>query len=561
MSDTPANASTDASRTRLFAGICLALIPTGASFALIGNVLGQLKEEFLLTNQWVGQIAGAGVSGMALSLLVLGPLLEGFGMKKGTMAAFAGHLVGLVLMLAAAPFAGTDAGFWLLMLGSFVLAMGHGMIEVSGNPLTAALYPEDKSTKLNWFHAFFPIGIVAGSLIGFGLNTLGGPLSHWTFQLGIILIPVIIYGVMVLPQEFPKTENAEAGLPVGEMFRNTFTSPLMYLMLVLMAIPIAIELGAGRWIPEVFARVGVEGILLMTWASIIMVVLRMNAAFFINLCTPPGLLAISAVFLAAGLYCYGTADGTAAAFLGATFFGVGVSFFFPTTVGIVAERLPQTGSLGIVLTCGVGLGAAGQIGTPGVGLIGDMQIASYLSEEDREERAVAVLEGVQEEFPAYVEQAEQADNPIEEVGFLAADVQGAIGAAEGALADYREAGDEIVGNSTPQALRAVTGSGVSGDDEPLVADAAELLDGAEGYGGQRALLLISWLPLTLLVVYGAMYLNDKRKGGYQAVRLETAESDVEVPHEGSVPPEYQEELTVAHDGGDGAESDEQRPQS
>ena len=41
-------------RRRLFFGICLALIPTGASFALVSNILVPLKQQFILTNYQVG---------------------------------------------------------------------------------------------------------------------------------------------------------------------------------------------------------------------------------------------------------------------------------------------------------------------------------------------------------------------------------------------------------------------------------------------------------------------------------------------------------------------------
>jgi MFS family permease len=70
----------EAQRRRLFSGICLALIPTGASFALVSNILGQLKQEFILTNYQVGLIGGAALWGMAICLLFLGPLLETYGL-------------------------------------------------------------------------------------------------------------------------------------------------------------------------------------------------------------------------------------------------------------------------------------------------------------------------------------------------------------------------------------------------------------------------------------------------------------------------------------------------
>ena len=50
-------------RSRLFLGICLALVPTGLSFALVSNILVQLKQEFILTNYQVGLIGGAALGG------------------------------------------------------------------------------------------------------------------------------------------------------------------------------------------------------------------------------------------------------------------------------------------------------------------------------------------------------------------------------------------------------------------------------------------------------------------------------------------------------------------
>ena len=205
-------------RSRLFFGTCLALIPTGASFALVSNILVPLKQEFILTNYQVGLIGGAALWGMAISLLVMGPMLEAFGLKNGARLAFAGHLIGITLMIAAVTRVGDPSAFWMLMAGAATLAAGNGMIEVTGNPLVAALYPDEKTKRLNWFHAFFPIGIVLGGIAGWLLSTYGGRFGHWSYQLAIIYIPIIVYGLMVLPQKFPRTENAAVGIPVGEMF-------------------------------------------------------------------------------------------------------------------------------------------------------------------------------------------------------------------------------------------------------------------------------------------------------------------------------------------------------
>jgi fucose permease len=501
-------------RERLFAGICLALIPTGASFALVSNILVQLKQEFILTNYQVGLIGGAALWGMAISLIVLGPLLEGYGLKNGARLAFAAHLLGITLMIAAAARAGDPSAFWMLMSGAATLAVGNGMIEVAGNPLVAALHPDDKTTRLNWFHAFFPIGIIAGGLVGFVLANWGGALGHWTVQLGVIYLPVLIYGSMVLPQPFPRTENAAAGLPVREMFRFTLTSPLFVLLLLVMGIAISLELGPMRWIPAVLEAAGLHGILVLVWISGWMVVLRFLAKPFVKRLAPTGMLLVASVLLGTGLVLLSFVQGLWSALAVATLFAWGVAFNFPTIVGLVSERLPKTGSLGIVLTAGVGLGSAGAIGVPLMGRVAD----HYLGEALPAGATLGVLERVEAEFPRYLEEARAVADPST-LGFRARDVQEAVEQTRAALAVHRQRGS-LAGDVTANALRAVIGSRLP--DEPLVDEAVGLLQPAEARGGQVSFRYVAPAALALVLVFGTMFVLDRRRGGYRAVRLERA---------------------------------------
>ncbi|MEX1184120.1 MAG: MFS transporter [Gemmatimonadota bacterium] len=498
-------------RSRLFFGICLALIPTGMSFALVSNILVPLKQEFILTNYQVGLIGGAALWGMALSLLIMGPLLEGIGLKNAARIAFAGHLAGITLMISAVTLVGDPAAFWLLMLGAATLAAGNGMIEVSGNPLVAALYPHDKTTRLNWFHAFFPIGIVAGGIIGFLLANYGGALARWPYQLAVIYIPILIYGYMVLPQAFPKTENAAAGIPVGEMFRYTLTSPLFILLLAMMAITTSMELGPMRWIPSVLQAGGIHGILVLVWISGWMVVLRLLAGHFVERFSPSGMLLGAAILTGTGLFLLSFVQGTWSAFAAATIFAWGVAFFFPTMVGNVAERLPRTGSLGIVLTAGVGLGMAGLVGVPLMGKLADNYLAEALPAE-----TVTVLQQVDQQFPAYIERAETTTD-LSTLGYRSSEVADALAATRTALARY-EATQSVEHDETANALRAVVGTAIPG--EPLIGEANAILQPAEAQGGQRSFRYVAPAALILIAVFGALYLNDRRRGGYRAQSIQ-----------------------------------------
>jgi len=510
--------SKEVHRSRLFTGICLALIPTGASFGLVSNVLVQMKQEFILTNYQVGLIAGAALWGMAISLLVLGPLLEGFGLKNGARLAFAGHLIGLTLMISAVLRVGDPSAFWILMSGAAILAMGNGMIEVTGNPLTAALYPESKTTRLNYFHAFFPIGIIVGGLVGFVLANWGGPLGYWPFQIGVVYIPVLIYGYVLLLERFPKTENAEAGIPVAEMFRYTLTNPLFLLMLAMMAITTSLELGPMRWIPAVLQAVGMHGILVLVWISGWMVVLRLLASGFVERLSPPGMLLTAAILTGSGLFLMSFVTGLWSALAAATVFAWGVAFFFPTMVGTVSERMPKTGSLGIVLTAGVGLGMAGAVGVPLMGKLAD----GYLAEEIPPAETLALLQQVEQSFPAYIERAAQTTD-LALLGYRESEVRDAIEATRTALADHQQTGS-IQSDATANALRSIVATAIP--DEPLIAQANAILQPAEALGGQKSFRYIAPAALILIAVFGAMYVNDRRRGGYRAVRLERRQEAV-----------------------------------
>ena len=509
-------------RTKLFSGMCLTLVPSGASFALISNVVLQLKEQFILTNYQVGLIAGASIWGSTVSLLVLGSMLEAYGLKNGFRFGFFAHLSGVSVMLSAVAFAGTPADFWLLFFGAAALSIGNGMMVTAGDPLVVALYPEDKTSRLNWYHAFFPIGIMFGGLAGFAMSNWGGPLRYWPFQLALIYIPILLYGWLLLPRQFPKTENAQAGLPVREMFRYTLTKPLFMLMLVLMAIGTSIELGSMRWVPAVLQSAGIHGILVLVWISGLMMTLRMLAKHFIKRFSPSGMLVIASACLGLGLLLLSHSQGIVSALAAATVFAFGPAFFFPTMVGSVSERMPRTGSLGIVLTAGVGLGAAGAFGVPTLGNIADRNLGDALPPAE----TAALLQGVERRFPAYLALAAEAPDP-DALGFRARHVREALDATALALSAYRRAG-ALDSDATANALRAIVKSQLSAEQQ-LIARARSILLPAEAYGGKIAFRTFAPLSLILIAVFTVMYIQDKRRGGYRAVRLERTSAPVESP--------------------------------
>lgn len=522
------NQPNDINRKKIFMGICLALVPTGFSFVLVSNILFQLKSEFILTNAQVGYIGGAALWGMAVSLLTIGPFLEKIGLKKATIGAFICHLLGVTFFLFGFPFAGDPSAFWILFMGAIGFGAGNGLIEVAGNPLTAALFPNNKTTKLNHFHAFFPGSMVVGGLLGWLMVQTGtvGPIDigHWTLQIGIIYIPIFVYGAMLLPEKFPKTETAEAGIPIGEMFRYTLTHPLVWGLIFLKMITLSLEMGPSRWIPEVLEAAGVHGMLVFVWISGLMVVLRAFAGKFVEKFSPTGMLLGASVLTGIGLLMFAYIEtGLLSLMLAATVFACGVAFYFPTMVGLMSERFPKAGSLGIVLLIGVGFFAAG--GSNAImGGIAD----SYLPDALDEQETVSILEQVEEQYPEYVQQAEAASGNPEQLaalGYRAVDVQNVLHHSEEALAYYRANG-ELDGNLTGNALRAVADSDLE-QEEALIQEAFGILRPADNYGGRMSFLWVGPVAFLVAIVFLILYIRDKREGGYKAVRLEKNNNNTE----------------------------------
>ncbi len=159
----------------------------------------------------------------------------------------------------------------------------------------------------------------------------------------------------------------------------------LFILLLLLMIPLATtELGTDAWIKELMAPqmaklgqslgIGVlDGGWVLVYSASIMVVLRFFAGPIVKLLSPLGLLAAGSAFAVIGLASMSKASGLAI-LAAATVYGIGQTFFWPTTLGVVAERFPRGGALTLNGIAGVGMLGVGIIGTALLGNIQDKQI-------------------------------------------------------------------------------------------------------------------------------------------------------------------------------------------
>ena len=406
-------------RQALFWACFTAIAATAAVFAVRGQVIGDWAREFGLTETQKGELLGVGLWPFAAAIVGVSMVADRVGYGRCLTFAFVCHIASTFILLFA-------KGYWGLYAGTFLVSIGNGAAQAIADPVVASMYRHNKTTWLNILHASWPAGMVAGGIAGIALGVGGG--LDWRWRIGMLLVPMLLYGVLMLGHRFPVHERIEAGVSDREMFRETGAIGLflvlvflfgefgrllglpwyagviaalvcagafglvtrslgqpMFLFLLVLMIPLATtELGTDSWITSLMEipmkAMSLNAGWVLIYTSLIMMILRFCAAPVVKLLSPIGLLVVSCVLAVAGLLALSKASGLAI-LAAATLYGVGKTYLWPTMLGIVAERFPKGGALSLNATSAVGMMSVGVMGTVFLGLIQDRAIETQLRAE------------------------------------------------------------------------------------------------------------------------------------------------------------------------------------
>ncbi|MCX6893936.1 MAG: MFS transporter [Verrucomicrobia bacterium] len=416
--DSPGISNSD--RRALFWACFTAIAATAAVFAVRGQVIGDWAREFGLTETQKGELLGVGLWPFAASIVGVSLVADRIGYGRCMFFAFVCHVASTIMLLCA-------KGYWGLYAGTFLVSIGSGAAQAIADPVVASMYRHNKTTWLNILHASWPAGMVAGGIAGIALGVGGG--LDWRWRIGMLLVPMLLYGVLMLGHRFPVHERIEAGVSDKDMFRETgaiglflvlvflfgefgrllglpwfagvlaaavcagafgiFTRSLgqpMFLFLLVLMIPLATtELGTDSWITSLMEgpmkAMSLNAGWVLIYTSLIMMILRFSAAPVVKLLTPLGVLIASCVLASAGLLALSRATGLTI-LAAATLYGVGKTYFWPTMLGIVAERFPKGGALSLNAVSAVGMMSVGVLGTVFLGSIQDHAVESRLHAEN-----------------------------------------------------------------------------------------------------------------------------------------------------------------------------------
>ncbi len=348
-------------KTLLFNASCVALVVTALAFATRGSFVEAWASEFNLSHVEVGWIVGTAFWGFTIAMVFGGPLVDIIGMGRIISIAFFCHVAGIVLTIVA-------SGFWSLFISTLLIGVANGSVEAACNPLITSLYTDQKTRRLNRFHAWFPAGIVIGGLVVYFFNRIG--ITNWRYAMVIMLLPTFIYGYMFLNKKFPQTERVVSGFSYKDMLKACL-SPLFLFMAACMILTAGTELGTNQWIAALLANVSDNPILLLVWISGIMALARQFGGSLIHNMKSTLVLLTSSILAFIGCILMGYTSG-AMVFASAGIFALGVAFFWPSMLGFVSENIPQSGALGLAIMGGIGF-LGGAIAQPVLGAIFDAQ--------------------------------------------------------------------------------------------------------------------------------------------------------------------------------------------
>jgi hypothetical protein len=427
---------------RIFLVSVLALVMAGVSASLRSNIASDLQRVFLdpidkaHSAGMVATILGVPFGSFALTIAIGSPLLDAIGM--GLLLPLSGilFLIGTLLFIFAGKLAGSLASgssiYTVLYVAAIVTGIGWGLVETVINPLTATLYPEEKTTRLNHLHAWWPGGLIIGGLLGVSMSRMG---LNWQAKLVCSMIPAVAVVLMCVGVKFPPTERVAAGVSAKDMFRE-LAQPMFLVLFCSMFLTAAAELAPGQWVDLALSRtVHMPGILLLVYVSGIMFVARHFTGPLVRRLSSIGLLWISCLLASLGLVALSFANSPVTGVLAATVWGCGVCFMWPTMLANASERFPRGGALLMGL-----MGTAGTLSIsfalPAMGRVFDSK---------------------------------------------------AMELAGGAAAYDRLSGEE--------------------------------LDRVKGIAAQTSFEMVAILPALLLIVFGAIWLYDRSKGGFRAKRI------------------------------------------
>ena len=220
------------------------------------------------------------------------------------------------------------------MIFSFIFGLCYGSFEISCNLYASNLEKRENKSMMSSFHAFWSLGVLAGSLATSFFLELNISLFNNVLVYVVVLLPLNIFIVMKLEEDQVETKNNKTSI--------FFIWPLIIFVLALIAMVNALTEGSVDSWGALYMRdfIKVDGFLIglaTVSFNIFMVIGRLSGDWFRDKIGVYNLLTILFLLSILSLYVLFSYDNFFTALFGFALLGIGTSAIVPIAYSLAGK--------------------------------------------------------------------------------------------------------------------------------------------------------------------------------------------------------------------------------
>ena len=318
----------------------------GAILLLMGSLLPSLQLSYARA----GNLGSFPLAGILAATVLVGPLLDRFGVKPA---------LGLALILVAAALAVMPSlhSYPGLAAAALAYGVGGGVLNTATNALVSDLSASARGAALNLLGFSFSLGALSAPLL---MSLAGGALLP-SLALRVLATAAAIILIPILWLRFPSPSQPKASV---KGLLRVLNRPLVWLFGVLLFFESGSENCMFVWSSKLTAdllQIGAaRANLSLVALSSSLGVGRLLAVVWLRWLNGRNMILVSATTAVAGASLVYCKFGFTSMLEGFVMLGLGLSAIFPTALGLAGDRFRETGTVfGAIMTVALVGGTAG----------------------------------------------------------------------------------------------------------------------------------------------------------------------------------------------------------
>ena len=317
----------------------------GAILLLMGSLLPSLQLSYARA----GNLGSFPLAGILAATVLVGPLLDRFGVKPA---------LGLALILVAAALAVMPSlhSYPGLAAAALAYGVGGGVLNTATNALVSDLSASARGAALNLLGFSFSLGALSAPLL---MSLTGGLLPSLVLRVLATAAAIILIPILWL--RFPSPSQPKASV---QGLLRVLNRPLVWLFGALLFFESGSENCMFVWSSKLTAdllQIGAaRANLSLVALSSSLGVGRLLAVVWLRWLNGRNMILVSATTAVAGASLVYCKFGFTSMLEGFVMLGLGLSAIFPTALGLAGDRFRETGTVfGAIMTVALVGGTAG----------------------------------------------------------------------------------------------------------------------------------------------------------------------------------------------------------